>query len=139
MKISGWLYLFVLILFSCKENTQSQLEHLTGYWEISAVKQGNEVIKTFGVSPTIDYIEISGKHGFRKKLQVDLLGNFKANPTLETIEVEIIDGEVILNYTTAFSSWSEVVVSATRQELTVENEANLTYTYKRYKPLDLKP
>ena len=119
-------------------NTDTQLEHINGYWEIVSVTNTEGIVKTFTINQTIDYIEIKGHKGFRKKLQPDLSGKYKTTESTEYIEVNSAENQIVLLYTTPFSSWQEVVISVTDDQLVVENEAKTKYTYKRYQPLNLQ-
>ena len=135
-------FLFFIILssflcFSCSNSVQDQLEHLNGYWEIESVTNVQNVTKSFTISQTIDYIEVDGEKGFRKKLQPDLYGNYKTTNSIENIEVNIANDVLELHYSTAFSSWRETVIRATATQLIVANEDHIQYTYKRYTPINI--
>lgn len=93
------------------------------------------VKKEFSISQNIDFIEIQNGKGIRKKVQPDVMGNFKTSDASENIDVEIKDDKLILNYSTAFDTWTETVLSVSEVKLKVENENGNTYTYRRYQPL----
>jgi len=136
LKSVGLFILCGLCLLSCT-SSDTQLKHINGYWEIvSAVNAAGDT-KEFTVNQIVDYIEINDHKGFRKKLQPDLSGNYKTTESTEYIEANIIDDQIILLYSTPFSSWQEVVIEATAHKLVVENDTKIKYTYKRYKPLNL--
>jgi len=130
------LFFCCICLLGCA-NTDTQLKHINGYWEIVSVENVDGDTKEFTVNQTIDYIEITDNKGFRKKLQPDLSGNYKTTESVEYIEVNIVDDQIVLLYSTPFSSWKEVVITVSDNKLVVENEAKIKYTYKRYEPLNL--
>lgn len=129
------LFLGLFLLFSCSQSTDEKLVLINGYWEIASVTTSEGVKKEFSISQNIDFIEIQDGKGIRKKVQPDLVGNFKTTDASENIDVEIKGDKLILNYSTAFDTWTETVLIVTQEKLKVENENGNTYTYRRYKPL----
>ncbi len=127
--------ILLTLVVSCTQTPDEQLALLNGYWEIAQVETADGIQKEYGISQNIDFIEINGSKGIRKKLQPDLSGNFKTNAASENIDVTINDNTVTLTYTTAFDSWSEEIVSIDQTHLTVVNEEGTTYRYRRYQPL----
>ncbi|MFT5862420.1 MAG: hypothetical protein ACI828_001068 [Flavobacteriales bacterium] len=108
---------------------------INGYWEIASVTTGEGVTKEFSISQNVDFIEIENGKGIRKKVQPDLMGNFKTANASENIDVQIDSDRLTLKYSTAFDTWNETVLEVTKEKLKVENDNGNTYTYRRYKPL----
>lgn len=128
--------LFTAILVSCTQTPEEQLTLLEGYWEIAEVTAPNGAKKTFSLSQNIDFFDIvDQKKGIRKKVQPDIDGNFTTSQSSENIDIEINDDTIVLIYTTAFDSWKETVMEATKDQLTLLNENGTTYTYRRYEPI----
>ena len=110
--------------------------HLEGYWEIAEVASPNGAKKTFSLSQNIDFFEIEDqKKGIRKKVQPDIGGHFTTSQSSENIDIEINDDALVLKYTTAFDSWKETVIKASKDRLILLNENGTTYTYRRYEPI----
>jgi hypothetical protein len=129
------LFLGLFLLLSCSQSTDEELDLINGYWEIASVTTIEGVKKEFSISQNIDFIEIQDGKGIRKKVQPDLMGNFKTSDASENIDVEIKDNKLLLNYSTAFDTWTETVLAVSEDKLKVENENGNTYTYRRYQPL----
>jgi hypothetical protein len=132
-KITFILGFFLLI--SCSQSNEEKLALLNGYWEIASVTTSEGVIKEFSISQNVDFIDIENGKGIRKKVQPDLMGNFKTSNASENIDVEIDNDRLILKYSTAFDTWNETVLEVTKEKLRVENDNGNTYTYRRYEPL----
>lgn len=132
-KITFILGLFLLI--SCSQSNEEKLALLNGYWEIASVTTSEGVIKEFSISQNVDFIDIENGKGIRKKVQPDLMGNFKTSNASENIDVEIDNDRLTLSYSTAFDTWNETVLEVTKEKLRVENDNGNTYTYRRYEPL----
>lgn len=132
-KITFILGFFLLI--SCSQCNEEKLALLNGYWEIASVTTSEGVIKEFSISQNVDFIDIENGKGIRKKVQPDLMGNFKTSNASENIDVEIDNDRLILKYSTAFDTWNETVLEVTKEKLRVENDNGNTYTYRRYEPL----
>ena len=94
--------------------------------------------KEFGMSQSIDFFEMNpdGK-GVRKKVQPNVLGDFKASDASENIDALIKDGKVVLQFSTAFDTWEEKLFKATATKLILINTDGKIYTYRRYQPLVL--
>ena len=128
--------LFIIPLVSCTQTPEEKLTYLEGYWEIAEVASSNGGKKTFSMSQNIDFFEIENqKKGIRKKVQPDIGGNFTTSQSSENIDIEINDDTLILKYTTAFDSWKETVIEASKDQLILLNDIGTTYTYRRYEPI----
>ena len=132
-KITFILGLFLLI--SCSQSNEEKLALLNGYWEIASVTTSEGVIKEFSISQNVDFIDIENGKGIRKKVQPDLMGNFKTSNASENIDVQLDNDRLTLKYSTAFDTWNETVLEVTKEKLRVENDNGNTYTYRRYEPL----
>lgn len=132
--------LVVLALFTaCKPTVkEADLPKLNGYWEIQKVEMKDGEDKDYKVNPTVDYIEIKGKAGFRQKVMPQLNGSFQTNNLQEKIAITSVDGEYFLNYTTPYGKWKEALVELTDSLLVVKNEAEIEYRYKKFKPFSKK-
>ena len=127
----------VLAVTSCtQQDPEEQLKNLNGYWQIEKVEIQKDSIVEYGLSPYIDYIEVSDSTGFRRKLKPKIDGGFiKAPNEPEKITAEIEDNKLMLYYATPFDQWKEEVLEATKDELVILNRDDKKYYYQRYKPL----
>lgn len=129
--------LILLFVFSAcnQQDPEEQIKYLDGYWEIESVEISEDSIREYKFNETIDFIEIDGREGFRKKVRPQLDGTFQVTDDEEKVEVKVEDKFVFLYYSTPYDSWKEKLVEAKENELTMENERGIRYHYKRYTPL----
>jgi len=123
---------------SCAKSTDEQISLLNGYWEIASVENSNGDRKEYGISQNIDFIQIENGKGVRKKVQANLTGEFKATNAQENIDVVTNNNKITLQYSTRYDSWNETIIKVTQDKLVVQNDEGLTYTYRRYEPLNLE-
>ena len=133
--------LFVLICLcavGCKSNPTHQIDSIEGYWEIESVYKDDKLIKTFKISPSIDYFKIDkGSIGFRKKLKPNFNGTFETSRDVLNFEIEIQNNSLFLNYIDNATKFSEEVLLASTEKLVLKNNRGFVYNYKTHKPLDL--
>ena len=131
------LILLVLLVGCNSKVAKEDLQQLNGYWEIEKVSFPNGETKDFMSSTTIDYIELDGMKGFRKKVQPKFNGTFETSNDAELFTI-VQNGEgFVLNYSGSVNSWKEEIISISKDNFSVMNQDTLTYTYKRYEPLNL--
>ena len=134
------LIVLMLILFtfnSCEKDPKEHLANLNGYWEIEKVEFSKDSIRDFKISEIVEYIEIKDRTGFRRKVKPQFGGSYIPAGEAERISIEIDNEELVLNYSTAFNNWKEIVVDSKEDAISLKNERGITYHYKRYKPLKL--
>ncbi|GAA4325303.1 hypothetical protein GCM10023115_40710 [Pontixanthobacter gangjinensis] len=129
--------LSIISLISCSDSDpKEQLQHLNGYWQIEKVEVEKDSVIEYGISPYIDYIEVSDSAGFRRKLKPKIDGGFiKAPNEPERISAKIEDNRLMLYYSTPFDQWKEEVLEANEEELVILNRDDKKYYYQRYEPL----
>ncbi len=138
MRYSASCLCFILILLSCKQQpSQEDLVHLNGYWEIERVEFADGTEKNYGSSTTLDYIQIQGMDGFRKKAYPNIDGTFRVTDDAEPFKVSLIDNSFYMNYQNELSQWQELLKDISQDNFTVVNEENITYYYKRYEPISI--
>lgn len=132
------LSILLVLLVGCSPKvSQEDLQLLNGYWEIEKVSFPNGETKDFMSSTTIDYIELDGMKGFRKKVQPKFNGTFETSNDAELFTI-VKNGEGFdLNYSGSANSWKEAVMSISRDNFSVTNQDSLNYSYKRYEPMYL--
>ena len=127
----------IAIISSCaKQDPNEQIKYLDGYWSIEKAVLEDGTEKKFTISTTIDFMEVNGKTGIRKKVQPKLDGTFLTSDNAETFDIKIVDDSLRLYYTTPFDSWKETVLKAKDSSLVVLNRDGKTYFYKKFTKFD---
>jgi hypothetical protein len=130
------LLVVLFIFFGCKNQVSKEdLKNLTGYWEIERVTFPNGETKEFTMNPTIDYLELDGYTGFRKKMQPNFDGGYTTSNDAEPFSIEEKNGQFEFQYKNAMSAWTEKIRSISKDEFSVTNQDSLTYHYKRFQPI----
>ena len=133
------ILLWVLVAaFSCGKVTDDNLKNLNGYWEIEAVVMPDGSKKDYKVNPAIDYFELKGKEGFRKKVMPQFDGKYLTNDVSEKLAVSEKDGKTVIRYTTQYAKWEEEILSLDEDGLVVKNNHDMEYHYKRAEPFTVK-
>jgi len=128
-----------LLFVSCKQRIdEKDLVKINGYWEIEKAELPDGSKKEYKVNPTIDFFEIKGNKGFRKKVMPQLDGTYLMNNLSENIDVINNEGDIVLNYTTPYAKWKEEIVELTNEKLVVKNDQDIEYHYKKPKPFSVK-
>lgn len=127
-----------LALFGCRDKIEkSDLNLITGYWEIEKVTLPDGSKKEYPVNTSIDYMEVNGLKGFRKKVQPKFNGTYDTSNDAELFTIYERDGVFIMNYKTELSEWQEKIVSLSENNLSLSSEDNITYHYKRFEPINI--
>lgn len=111
---------------------------INGYWEIEEAVMPDGEKKEYKVNPTIDYFEIKGKTGFRKKVMPQMDGTYLQNDLSEKISISQKDGKTYINYATQYAKWQEEILELNDEELVVKNQHNMEYHYKKPIPFSVK-
>lgn len=138
MKNTTTFLLLILFSFSCaKESPEEQIKKLTGYWEIVNVQFPDGSIKEFSQGITLDYINVTGEQGIRKKVTPQLDGSFLTNDFSEKFSLKIENDSLRLYYETPFHKWHETVLKAKDSILVVQNSDHKIYTYKKFRKFNI--
>lgn len=133
------LALLAFIIVSCGNSiSDSDLPKLNGYWEIETAVLPDGSEKEYTVNSTIDYFEIKGKDGIRRKVMPQLDGTYRMNDMYEKITVTEEDNKTYLNYVTEYAAWKEEIVELDDEHLVVKNEQDMEYHYKKPQPFTVK-
>ncbi len=135
-KILG-LLLFVTLVACAPKVDLEALPRLNGYWEIEKVVFPDGSSKSYEINASIDFIQIEGKEGYRKKLQPQFDGSYRTSDDAERFTVIEKSGVLIMSYTNAGQSWEETLVALLEDRFEVENQTGITYHYKRYESINL--
>ena len=135
-KILG-LLLFVTLVACAPKVDLEALPRLNGYWEIEKVVFPDGSSKSYEINASIDFIQIEGKEGYRKKLQPQFDGSYRTSDDAERFTVIEKSGVLIMSYTNAGQSWEETLVALLEDRFEVVNQTGITYHYKRYESINL--
>ena len=139
MKKIAVVFLLGILSLACKkEISEQELTKLNGYWEIEKVEMPDGTKKEYTINTTIDFFKVDNKKGFRKKVMPQLDGKYLMNDLAENIQLENIDGNVIVHYTTPYAKWKEEILELSDDKMLVKNEQDITYYYKRATKFELK-
>lgn len=130
------VWALVLFVIGCSKPTSENLTHLNGYWEIESAVTKDGDKREYTINPTVDYFELKGNKGIRKKLMAQFDGTFldAGNPAEPFEAIENEDG-LVLRYTMPDAKWEEKVTKLDENKFEVKTNHGMTFTYKRYKPL----
>jgi hypothetical protein len=120
------------IILSCKQSiSETDLQHLNGYWEIEKVELPDGDKKEYKVNETIDFFKLESKKGFRKKVMPQLDGTYLTNNIQEEFVITVTNGNAVIGYKTNYASWKEEIIELSNDKLVVKNQQDLEYHYKR--------
>lgn len=138
MKKTFTYLIFSLIIISCKQNPETFVEHINGYWEIESVALPNGDTKAYTFSGTIDFIEVNDNlEGFRKKLKPRMDGTFSTSNDEETLKLVLENDSLNAYYQTPYTNWKETILFADESNLKVVNQDKKVYLYKRWKQINI--
>ena len=133
------LFFVSFFALSCGRSVSDEdLPKLNGYWEIEEAVMADGTKKEYKVNPTIDYFELKGNKGFRKKVMPQFDGTYRVNDLSEKIAVVKKGGKIYLSYTTEYAKWQEEVLELDDKELVVKNQHDIEYHYKKPQPFSIK-
>ena len=124
------------VLNSCG-NSVGKPELLNGYWEIRAVEFPDGQQKEYLANSTVDFFQLTGREGFRKKVHPQANGTFQTSDDAAPLRIVQQEGTVFLLFEQEEGSWQEEVLKLTDSELITRHDNGLKYTYERHNPLPL--
>lgn len=134
------LFLLCLSILSCERKVgRADLENLNGYWEIEEVEDPSGQSTDYGLNATIDFLNLEGAEGYRKKVQPQLDGTFITSDDAALFSIIEKDGNYYMVYRADDFEWEERLLRLGNENFSVVNQENHTYHYKRYQPLVSSP
>ncbi|WP_281542902.1 hypothetical protein [Maribacter aestuarii] len=110
---------------------------LNGYWEISEVEFPDGNTKEYKINSNVDYFQLEGLKGFRKKVNPKFDGSFETSDDAEPFTI-LEENEVFtIRYKNNLSSWQEIIVSLSNENFSLKNEEGTIYHYKRFEPINV--
>lgn len=132
------ILLSFFVFFGCNTKvTNEDITNLNGYWEIEQVTFPNGETKEFTINPSVDYIELDGLKGYRKKMQPKFDGSFTTSNDAEPFTINTDEGVFTFHYKNEMSEWKEEIKSISNDHFSVTNQDTLTYTYKRFQSIKI--
>lgn len=130
---------YLLFFFGCSSGiSKGDLTQLNGYWEIEQVVFPGGNAKEYKVNTMVDYIQLEGLGGLRKKVSPKFDGTYQTTDDAEAFTIVETEGSFTINYKTELSEWSEKLVALDTDMFSVVNEEGLRYDYKRFKPITIE-
>lgn len=131
---------FLILLAGCASGVDAEkLPLLNGYWEIEKVVFPDGSSKSYTVNTAVDFIQIEGREGYRKKVQPEIGGTYRTSDDAEKFSVVEKSGQLLIQYTNADITWEETLVSLSEDRFVVVNDSGTSYHYKRYQSLNIDP
>lgn len=134
------LLLFVsIVTLSCGNSiSEADLVKLNGYWEIETAVMPDGSEKEYKINTTIDFFELNGKTGFRKKVMPQFDGSYRMNDLSEKISIVQDSGKTYVSYVTDYAKWKEEIVELNDKKLVLKNNHDMEYHYKKPEPFTVK-
>ncbi|MDT0606993.1 lipocalin family protein [Croceitalea rosinachiae] len=131
---------FILTFFvGCSSAIQKEnLNLLNGYWEIVSVEFPDGQKKNYKVNPSIDYIELNKMQGYKKKMHPKLDGTYDTSNDAESFKIIAKGNIFLISYKNDLSAWEEQLTKLEKNSFSVVNEDNITYSYRRYEPINIQ-
>lgn len=133
------LLLIFIFLLSCNSVSVERLTLLNGYWEIDRVEFPNGGEKEYKINSTVDYIQLEGLEGFKKKVVPRFDGIFETSDDAEPFQIKITQDIYILSYVNNLSEWQETLIAIEDDAFTIQNADGILYHYKRFVPISVTP
>ncbi len=131
----GYLFIF----FGCSSGVSKEdLAQLNGYWEIEQVIFPDGNTKNYQVSTAVDYIQLEGLKGFRKKVNPKFDGTYETSNDAEAFMISEKGENFTINYKTELSEWAEKLTALGSDTFSVVNAEGLQYDYKRFEPIAIE-
>ncbi len=131
------LLVICILLFSCNLVKEEKLILLNGYWEIQEVEFPNGGKKEYKINSNVDYIQLDGSKGYRKKVNPKFDGSFETSDDAELFTITQKNDAYIMRYKNNLSSWEETLVSLSNESFAIKNEEGIVYKYKRFEPITI--
>lgn len=132
------LILLVLVITGCTNSiTETELNQLNGYWEIDKVVFSDGQTKEYTINETVDFIQLDSLKGYRKKMKPTFEGTYITSDDAELFTIFKQENNYLLNYKSEGNDWTETLKAVSATNFSVINSDNITYTYKRYEPINV--
>jgi len=132
------LILLVLAITGCANTlTETELNQLNGYWEIEKVRFPDGQTKEYTINETVDFIKLDSLKGYRKKMKPTFEGTYITSDDAELFTIFKKEDTYIIQYKANDTDWTENLIAVSANSFSVRTSENVTYTYKRYEPINI--
>jgi len=130
------IFCSIFLLWGCNSNSipEENLHYLNGYWEIKTVEFPDGTKKNYAVNPTIDFIQMENKEGFRKKVRPKFDGTYNTSKNVESFKIRSANNSFTIYYKNNLSEWEEKLVQLNSTSFSVLNGEGVLYSYQRFQP-----
>jgi hypothetical protein len=130
-----YYFLIFMLLLSCTPKLSAEhVPLLNGYWVIEEAKAPDGEVRPYTGTVEVDFFELNGTQGFRKKLK-PLFGN-QFNSTKDKVDfmISFEEKKCIISYKRQQHTWQEEIISLNEDELQLKDARGVVFRYKRYRP-----
>ncbi|MFK5974772.1 MAG: hypothetical protein QM485_16030 [Flavobacteriaceae bacterium] len=138
MKASLLILCFFFTIGCTNSISEKDLKNLNGYWEIHRVTFADGKTKEYTINPSVDYIQIDGLNGFRKKVYPKFDGTYDTSNDAEFFVIISDKSNFEFNYKSELSQWKETIITLSTNKFSVIDKENITYEYKRFEPINVQ-
>ncbi|QCX00488.1 hypothetical protein FGM00_10325 [Aggregatimonas sangjinii] len=138
MQKLAFFFLICLLVGCAKSVSTEDLAKLNGYWEIEKVVFPDGNTKEYSVNPMVDYFQLEGLKGFRKKVQPKFDGTYDTSNDAEPFSIVEDSEGFYMHYDNELSKWQEELRVLNDDNFSVVNEEGVQYDYKRYEPISVQ-
>ena len=134
------LLAFLILLAACYDQiSKENLSLLNGYWEIEKVSFPDGNTKSYTANTAIDFITIEGTSGYKKKVYPKLDGTFETSNDFQPFVLIGKEDGFEIQYKNNLNNWVERIDYLADNAFSVTNEEGITYSYKRFEPINITP
>ena len=128
----SYLLCFFIFCSGCKNQiTPSDLKLLNGYWNIDFIAHKDETFYPKGTVKLLDYYNIEGLNGIRKKVQPQFENKFLITEDLNNFKVIFRSENCYLSFETVWDQWQEKIVELSTNKLVLEHQDKI-FHYRRF-------
>ena len=129
------LYLFVgvLLFLGCTSEVKTEdIKFIEGYWVISEATAPNGEKRIFNAAVEVDFFELEGLKGFRKKITPLLDDSFNSSNDLVGFTISFDKEYCVITYTRKQHSWKEEILLINDEKLKLKDSRGVVFEYKRF-------
>ena len=128
------LILIFSICFCCSNHKKNNFQDLNGFWLIEKAIAPNGEKKIYKNVEEVDFFEIKGEKGYRKKVisSINSVNNFFSNNDTLFFSLNFKKNKVFFKYLRNDFNWEEELVKLNKKELMLMDSKGVIFVYKKY-------
>ena len=128
------LILIFSIFFCCSNHKKNNFQDLNGFWLIEKAIAPNGEKKIYKNVEEVDFFEIIGEKGYRKKVisSINSVNNFFSNNDTLFFSLNFKKNKVFFKYLRNDFNWEEELVKLNKKELMLMDSKGVIFVYKKY-------